>query len=175
MTGRLAFNPGGNLPALLLIESGRLKAECGQTARVHSRRRASSSAMARIRLPSRPRLRSSGRKNRSTVKRPRYVRPSNPPATFLVSGSRRITSERPFTRPRATRQHPDGDEERRLSQGTALPEQQRVVGRDRVAGYPSPSFIAASVRGGMVTRWPRLSSKITPATLFRVVAAVDQP
>jgi hypothetical protein len=30
MTGRLAFNPGGNLPALLLIESGRLKAECGQ-------------------------------------------------------------------------------------------------------------------------------------------------
>jgi hypothetical protein len=26
-----------------------------------------------------------------------------------------------------------------------------------------------------VTRWPRLSSNITPATLFRVVAAVDQP
>src|SRR5580704_15226438 len=68
-----------------------------------------------------------------------------------------------------------GDEERRLSQGTALPERQRVAGRGRVAGYPSPPFLAASVRGGMVTRWPRLSSNITPATLFRVVAAVDQP
>src|SRR6202030_3254848 len=66
-----------------------------------------------------------------------------------------------------------GDEERRLSQGTALPEQQRVAGRGRVAGYPSPPFLAASVRGGMVTRWlARLSSNITPATLFRVVAGV---
>src|ERR1700720_645664 len=53
-----------------------------------------------------------------------------------------------------------GDEERRLSQGTALPEQQRVAGRGRVAGYPSPPFLAASVRGGMVTRWPSRS----PAT-----------
>src|SRR5712671_4843858 len=42
-----------------------------------------------------------------------------------------------------------GDEERRLSQGTALPEQQRVAGRGRVAGYPSPPFLAASVRGGV--------------------------
>src|ERR1700730_11783166 len=39
--------------------------------------------MARIRLPSRLRLKSSGRKNRSTVKRPRYVRPSRPPATIF--------------------------------------------------------------------------------------------
>ena len=30
MTGRLAFDPGGNLPALFLIEARRLKVECGQ-------------------------------------------------------------------------------------------------------------------------------------------------
>jgi hypothetical protein len=30
MTGRIAFDPGGNLPTLLLIKSGRLKVERGQ-------------------------------------------------------------------------------------------------------------------------------------------------
>src|SRR5215472_8084957 len=43
--------------------------------------------MARIRLPSRPRRKSAGRKNRSTRKRPSDVRPSRPPTTFLVAGS----------------------------------------------------------------------------------------
>jgi hypothetical protein len=30
MAGRLAFDPGGNLPTLLLIKSGRLEVECRQ-------------------------------------------------------------------------------------------------------------------------------------------------
>src|SRR5206468_4855962 len=80
MAGWIAFDPGGNLPAPLLIECGRLKVECGQ-------HRAGASAppcfflcqgedpAAKSATPQALR-----QKKPLTVKRPRYVRPSRPPA-----------------------------------------------------------------------------------------------
>src|SRR5215831_15173270 len=95
MAGRLAIDPGGDLPALLQIEPGRLEMNCGQhragTAAAprfflrHSEEAAAETATPQF----------SGRKNLSTLKSPSEVRPNRPPTTFCVSGSRtRIASAR---------------------------------------------------------------------------------